>query len=46
MGEPVKIKYLAEQMIKLSGLTLKNAKNPDGDIENVYTGLRKGEKLI
>ena len=46
MGEPVKIKYLAEQMIKLSGLTLKNAKNPDGDIEIVYTGLRKGEKLF
>ncbi len=46
MGEPVKIKYLAEQMIKLSGLTVKNKKNPNGDIEIVFTGLRKGEKLF
>ena len=46
MGEPVKIKYLAEQMIKLSGLTAKDKKNPDGDIEIIYTGLRKGEKLF
>ena len=46
MGEPVKIKYLAEQMIKLNGLTLKSPKNPDGDIEIVYTRLRKGEKLF
>lgn len=39
MGEPVKIEYLAQQMIQLSGLT------PGKDIQIVYTGLRPGEKL-
>ena len=42
--EPVKIKYLAEQLIRLSGLTIKD-KNNGGDIEIIYTGLRSGEKL-
>ena len=46
MGEPVKIFSLAEQMIKLSGLTIKNQRNPEGDIEIVETGLRPGEKLF
>ena len=46
MGEPVRIKSLAEQMIRLSGLSLKNDENPNGDIEIVYTGLRPGEKLF
>ena len=46
MGEPVKILTLAEQMIKLSGLTIKNANNPNGDIEILETGLRPGEKLF
>ena len=32
-------------MIKLSGLTVKNETNPDGEIEIVFTGLRPGEKL-
>ena len=45
MGNPVKIKSLAEQMINLSGLTLKNEENPEGDIEIIVTGLRPGEKL-
>lgn len=39
MGEPVKIKHLAEQMIRLAG------KEPGTDIEIIYTGLRPGEKL-
>ena len=39
MGEPVKISYLAEQMILLAG------KTPGEDIEIVFTGLRPGEKL-
>ncbi|WP_418641909.1 polysaccharide biosynthesis protein [Vibrio chaetopteri] len=45
MGEPVKIVQLAENLINLSGLTLKNDDNPSGDIEIRYTGLRPGEKL-
>jgi FlaA1/EpsC-like NDP-sugar epimerase len=32
-------------MIKLSGYTVKNDRNPEGDIEIVFTGLRPGEKL-
>jgi FlaA1/EpsC-like NDP-sugar epimerase len=40
MGEPVPIRYLAEQMIRLAG------KEPDRDIQIVYTGLREGEKLF
>jgi FlaA1/EpsC-like NDP-sugar epimerase len=39
MGEPVKIAYLAEQMIILSG------KRPGKDIQIEYVGLRPGEKL-
>ena len=39
MGEPIKISYLAEQMIRLSG------KEPGKDILIEYTGLRPGEKL-
>ena len=45
MGNPIEIKKIAQQMISLSGLTLKNASNPDGDIEITITGLRSGEKL-
>jgi len=45
MGKPVKIQELAEKMIRLSGLKVKNEYNPDGDIEIKYTGLRVGEKL-
>ena len=46
MGEPVKIKDLAEQMIKLSGFTIKDKKNPNGNIEIKIIGLRSGEKLF
>ena len=46
MGKPVSIKEVAKQMISLSGLTLKDSSNPDGDIEILVTGLRTGEKLF
>ena len=39
MGEPIKIKDLAEQIIKFSGL------EPGKDIEIKYTGARPGERL-
>lgn len=39
MGKPIKIAYLAEQMIKLSG------RSPNKDVEITFTGLRPGEKL-
>ena len=45
MGEPIKIYDLAVRMIELSGLTLKDESNPEGDIEVQITGLRPGEKL-
>ena len=45
MGEPVKIMDLAQHMVQLSGLTVRNAQNPAGDIEIAVTGLRPGEKL-
>ena len=45
MGEPVKINELAQKMIRLSGLVVKDDENPDGDIEIKYSGLRPGEKL-
>ena len=40
MGEPVRIRDLAEQMIRLAG------KKPGSEIQIVYTGLRAGEKLF
>lgn len=45
MGDPVKIVDFAESMIKLSGMSVRNENNPDGDIEIVEVGLRPGEKL-
>jgi FlaA1/EpsC-like NDP-sugar epimerase len=45
MGEPVKIMDLAQRMIQLSGLTVKDAAYPEGDIEIAVVGLRPGEKL-
>jgi FlaA1/EpsC-like NDP-sugar epimerase len=45
MGQPVKIMDLARRMIELSGLTVRDEQNPDGDVEIEITGLRPGEKL-
>jgi len=45
MGEPVKIIDLAQRMVDLSGLSVRDEAKPDGDIEIVVTGLRPGEKL-
>jgi FlaA1/EpsC-like NDP-sugar epimerase len=45
MGQPVKIMDLARRMVELSGLTVKDEQNPEGDIEIAVTGLRPGEKL-
>jgi len=45
MGKPVKIKELAEKLIRLSGLKVRDETHPNGDIEIKYTGLRAGEKL-
>jgi FlaA1/EpsC-like NDP-sugar epimerase len=45
MGEPVRILDLAKQMVRLSGLSLRDGQHPQGDIEIICTGLRPGEKL-
>jgi FlaA1/EpsC-like NDP-sugar epimerase len=45
MGSPVKIIDFAKKMINLSGLSIKDEKNPAGDIEIISTGTRPGEKL-
>ena len=45
MGEPVRIGELAERMIRLGGRTVRDERNPRGDIAIETTGLRPGEKL-
>ena len=45
MGDPIRIIDLAKQMIELSGKTIKNKDNINGDIEIKIVGLSKGEKL-
>lgn len=45
MGPPIKIRDLAERMIKAAGYTVKSEQNPDGHIEVAVIGLRPGEKL-
>ena len=45
MGSSVKIKELIYRMINLSGLSVKDNKNKNGDIEVKIVGLRPGEKL-
>ena len=46
MGEAVRIMDLATRMIELSGLSIKDEQNSDGDISIEITGLRPGEKLF
>jgi FlaA1/EpsC-like NDP-sugar epimerase len=46
MGSPVRIADLAKRMIQLAGYTVRDEKNPDGDIEIRFTGLRPAEKLF
>jgi FlaA1/EpsC-like NDP-sugar epimerase len=45
MGQPIKIYDLAKKMVELSGFTIKDNSNPNGDIEILVTGLGAGEKL-
>ncbi len=45
MGEPIRIADMAQHMIRLHGLRVRDAANPDGDVEICYSGLRPGEKL-
>ncbi|MDH4189222.1 MAG: polysaccharide biosynthesis protein [Betaproteobacteria bacterium] len=45
MGEPVKIDHLARRMVHLAGIEVREAGQPQGDIEIHYVGLRPGEKL-
>jgi len=46
MGKPVRIADLARRMIQLSGFSIRDEQNPNGDIEICYTGLRPAEKLF
>jgi UDP-N-acetylglucosamine 4,6-dehydratase len=45
MGEPIKIIDLARTMIELSGLSVRDMDNPQGDIAIEEIGLRPGEKM-
>lgn len=45
MGRPVPVRDLARRMIEQAGLCVRDAANPNGDIEIQVTGLRPGEKL-
>ena len=45
MGKPVPVSKVARQMIEGAGKTVRDADNPNGDIEITVTGLRPGEKL-
>ena len=45
MGEQLFIFKIAERIIRLSGKTVKNSKNKNGDIPIRITGLKKGEKI-
>ncbi|WP_417727407.1 polysaccharide biosynthesis protein [Roseovarius sp.] len=45
MGKPIAVRDVARKMIEGSGLVVRDAANPHGDIEIQITGLRPGEKL-
>ncbi len=45
MGKPVPIMHLARQVIESAGYQVRDADNPEGDIEIKMIGLRPGEKL-
>ena len=45
MGEEVKIIDFAKQLMRLNGFSVKDNKNPKGDIEIITSGLRP-EKII
>ena len=45
MGDPIRIRDLAAQMVSAAGLTVRDAAHPEGEIEIRVTGLRPGEKL-
>jgi FlaA1/EpsC-like NDP-sugar epimerase len=44
MGEPIAIGTLARRLVELSGFTVRDDDNPEGEIAIVATGLRPGEK--
>jgi FlaA1/EpsC-like NDP-sugar epimerase len=46
MGASVKIIDLAKRLVALSGLQVRDAQQPDGDIDFSFIGLRPGEKLF
>jgi FlaA1/EpsC-like NDP-sugar epimerase len=46
MGKPIRIAELARRMIKLSGFTVRDESNPQGDIAVEFTGLRPAEKMF
>ena len=45
MGQPVKIKDLIKRIVNLSGLSIRDENNLEGDIKVEIIGLRPGEKL-
>lgn len=45
MGKPIRIRDLAENMIRLAGLTVRSTDYPDGDILIETIGRRPGEKI-
>lgn len=45
MGSEVKIADMARQMIQLSGHSVRDEQNPNGDIEIKFIGLRPAEKI-